>query len=58
MSLICIVDEDDIIIEYVEYRERKPDQRYRVAALWVTNAHGDILLAQRHRSKKHHPLLW
>jgi isopentenyl-diphosphate Delta-isomerase len=58
MSLIPIVDEDDHIIEYVERSERKPDQRYRVAALWITNSRGDILIAQRHRSKKHHPLLW
>lgn len=58
MALIPIVDEDDHIIEYVEYSERKPDQRYRVAALWAMSSRGEILIAQRHRSKKHHPLLW
>jgi isopentenyldiphosphate isomerase len=58
MPLIPIVDEDDIIIEYVERNDRKTDQRYRVAALWATNTKGEILIAQRHRSKKHHPLLW
>jgi isopentenyl-diphosphate Delta-isomerase len=58
MALISIVDEDDTIIEYVEISERKPEQIYRVSALWVTNSHGDILIAQRHRSKKHYPLRW
>ncbi len=58
MPLIPIVDEDDNIIEYVERSERRSDQIYRVAALWITNSQGEILIAQRHRSKKHHPLLW
>ena len=58
MLLIPIVDEDDIIIEYVERSERKSHQRYRVSALWVTNSQWEILLAQRHRSKKYHPFLW
>jgi isopentenyldiphosphate isomerase len=58
MPLIPIVDSDDNIIEYVERSQRKADQRYRVSALWITNSHGEILLAQRHRNKKHYPLLW
>lgn len=58
MALIPIVDEDDNIIEYVQREERKPEQRYRVAALWVMNTRGDVLIAQRHHSKKHHPLRW
>jgi hypothetical protein len=39
MSLIPIVDENDTIIEYVERKERKLSQRYRVAALWITNSY-------------------
>lgn len=58
MALIPIVDEDDNIIEYVQRNERKSYQRYRVAALWVKNSWGEILLALRHRSKAHHPLKW
>ena len=58
MSLIPIVDENDNIIGYEERSLLIPIHRYRVAALWVTNSQWEILLAQRHKSKKHHPSLW
>lgn len=58
MPLIPIVDTDDNIIEYKERWSLDPRDIYRVSALWITNAHGEILIAQRHRSKKNHPLLW
>ncbi len=58
MPLIHIVDEDDNIITYKERWTLGSEDIYRVSALWVTNPQGEILIAQRHRSKKHHPLLW
>ncbi len=58
MSLIPIVDADDNIIEYKMRGSLELTDRYRVSALWVTNTQWEILLAQRHRTKKHHPLLW
>lgn len=58
MSLIPIVDADDNIIEYKTRGSLELTDRYRVSALWVTNTQREILLAQHHRTKKHHPLLW
>jgi isopentenyldiphosphate isomerase len=58
MTLIPIVDEEDNILEYRERNSLDLSHRYRVSALWMTNSQGEILLAQRHKSKKHHPLLW
>lgn len=58
MSLIPIVDNDDNIITYKERAHLEATDIYRVSALWVTNSQWEILLAQRHKSKKHHPLKW
>ncbi len=58
MPLIPIVDKDDNILTYKENSTLDLHDRYRVSALWVTNSRGEILLAQRHKSKKKHPLLW
>lgn len=55
---IIIVDENDEIIGY-KYRETlNKEDVYRVAALWITNSKGQILLARRHHTKKHHPRRW
>ncbi len=55
---IIIVDKDDKIVGY-KYRDALDKQDiYRVAALWVTNSRGQILLARRHRNKKNHPRKW
>lgn len=58
MSHIAIVNEHDEVIGSVEREERKPEQLYRVAALWLTNAKGEILMAQRALTKKHDPGVW
>ena len=58
MSLITVVDQDDVILEYKERWTLNPNDRYRVSALWVTNSRWEILLVQRSRNKKHHPFLW
>lgn len=58
MSKISIVDENDQIIGSEEFEKAKKERIYRVAALWITNSHGEILLALRHRNKIHDPLKW
>ena len=58
MSKISIVDENDHIIGAEEFEKAKKDGIYRVAALWITNSHGENLLALRHRNKIHDPLKW
>ncbi len=58
MSKISIVDENDHIIGAEEFEKAKKDGIYRVAALWITNSRGEILLALRHRNKVHDPLKW
>lgn len=55
---IIIVDEDDNIIDYKYRDELGDDDIYRVSALWVTNSQGEILIAKRHHTKRHHPNKW
>lgn len=57
-KLIPIVDEQDRIVRYKPRPEVGPGEIYRVSALWLTNSHGDILLAQRGFNKSHNPGLW
>ncbi len=56
--LIPIVDENDNIIDYKERDLIGKNDIYRVSALWITNSKGEVLLAQRHRTKSHDPLKW
>ena len=55
---IIIVNEIDEVIEYKKRDELAPLDIYRVSALWITNSHGEILLAKRHHTKDHHPGKW
>jgi len=55
---IIIVDKNDKIIGYKDRDTLKKEDIYRVSALWITNSHGQILLAKRHRNKSHHPRKW
>ncbi|MFA6486335.1 MAG: NUDIX domain-containing protein [Candidatus Magasanikbacteria bacterium] len=56
--LVTIVDKNDKIIGH-KYRDSLSNNDiYRVSALWVVNKKGDILLAQRHHAKLHHPGKW
>ncbi len=55
---IPIVNEQDEIIGYKDRKDRDPKEITRVAALWVTDKDGNILLAQRSFSKKNDPGLW
>ncbi len=56
--LINIVDRDDNIIGYKKRSQLDKKDIYQVSALWLKNSDGDILLAKRALTKKHHPGLW
>jgi isopentenyl-diphosphate Delta-isomerase len=55
---IIIVDEKDRIIGYRNRKTLSDNMIYRVAALWLTNSKGEILLAKRALTKKHNPGQW
>ncbi len=55
---IVVVNDQDEIIGHIERGTLKREDIYRVSALWITNSSGDILLAQRHHTKKNHPSKW
>lgn len=55
---IIIVDKNDKVIGCKIRDDMKPEDIYRVSALWLTNSQGKILLAQRAFAKKHHPGKW
>lgn len=58
MAKIIIVNNQDEIIGCKDRDALNPQDIYRVSALWITNSKGEILLAQRHHTKKHNPLKW
>ena len=58
MTRVPLVDLNDQIVEYKERDETTPRDRLRIAALWLTNTKGEILIAQRALTKKHHPGRW
>lgn len=53
-----IVNEQDEIIGHKHRHEIWPDDIYRVAALWIENSKGEVLLAQRGFTKKNNPGKW
>lgn len=55
---IIIVDKNDKIIGYKSRNALSKKDIYRVAALWISNSRGEILLARRHHTKSHHPRKW
>lgn len=55
---IIIVDEKDNVIGYKDRDTLKPEDIYRVSALWVVNSRGEILLAKRALTKTHSPGKW
>jgi isopentenyl-diphosphate delta-isomerase len=56
---IIIVDDNDRVIDVKERDELDyAKDIYRVSAIWVTNSHGQVLLAKRALSKKHDPGVW
>lgn len=55
---IVIVNGEDQVIGYKERGTVLSEEIYRVAALWITNSSGDVLLAQRQLSKRNDPGKW
>lgn len=55
---VIIVNGSDQVIGYKERGTLAYEDIYRVSVLWVTNTRGEILLAQRKLTKKHHPGMW
>lgn len=59
MSNLCtVVDANDNVVGQKDRDEVKPGDIYRVAALWVINSGGQVLLAQRKWDKKNDPGKW
>src|SRR3989338_9872319 len=58
IAQVIIVNEKDEIIGYKPRDLLDKQDIYRVAALWIKNSRGDILLAQRAFSKKNNPGKW
>lgn len=59
IPLTQIVDEHDNVIGHKDRKDVHPKTDiYRVSALWITNSHGDVLLAQRSFNKKNSPGRW
>lgn len=55
---IPVVDVNDVQIGFKERDELVAGDFYRVAALWLTNSKGEILLAQRAYTKTNSPGKW
>ena len=55
---IVVVDQQDQVLGLKRPAECCHDDIYRVTALWVTNAAGEVLLAQRKHSKLLYPGKW
>ncbi len=55
---IIIVDSNDVILGEKERSLLRPDDIYRVSALWVFDSQKRVLLAKRALVKKHYPGKW
>ena len=55
---VVIVNEQDEVIGVKERADIQPKDIYRVAALWIENSKGEVLLAQRAFTKKNNPGKW
>lgn len=53
-----IVDENDRVVEYRNRRDVGTYDLHRIVAVWIVNAQGRILLAQRAFSMSNQPGLW
>jgi len=56
-DLAIVVDDQDNILGYKKSGD-VVDERIRITAIWIENSQGQVLIAQRHHSKRLHPLLW
>jgi len=55
---VIVVDENDKVIGYKERNDRDQKDIIRVAAVWIENEKGEVLIAQRSWNKSHHPGKW
>lgn len=55
---MIIVDEHDQVIGQKVRGTLEPSDISRVAALWLTNSGGQVLMAKRHHTKAADPLKW
>lgn len=55
---IPIVNEQDEVMGYKDWKDKDPKDITRVSGLWVTDHKDNILLAQRAFTKKYDPGLW
>jgi len=55
---IIVVDENDRVVGIKDRKNLAKRDIYRVSALWLTNSHGQVLLAKRAKTKLHDPLKW
>lgn len=55
---VIIVDRHDHVIGQKPRDQCRYSDTYRVSSLWLTNSHGDILLAQRSHTKDRNPGKW
>ncbi|MFA7253615.1 MAG: NUDIX domain-containing protein [Patescibacteria group bacterium] len=58
MPKIYVVDENDVVIGVKEKTEVEDHEFNRVTGLWIKNSKGEILLAQRKRTKRYDPGKW
>lgn len=58
LEIIPVVNQQDEIIGYKARKDITYDDMYRVSACRVVDGEGNILLAQRWLTKKHHPWKW
>lgn len=58
MTLITIVDQEDVPVGSKERADLLPTDIYRVSALWMRDTRGHILMAQRALTKKKDPGVW
>ncbi len=57
--MIQIVDENDQVVGHKDRADvDHQNEVYRVAALWVTNSQGEVLIAQRKHNKDKDPGKW
>lgn len=58
MHRVILVDKEDNILGYKDREELQDTDLHRIAALWVEDEEGNVLIAQRSAQKKIHPNLW
>ena len=56
--MAIIVNENDAIIEYRKRRDVGRYDLHRIVAVWITDAQGNVLIAQRAHTMSNQPGLW